>query len=54
MFNIEINLRCGAVRDYLLAFDGSIELAFGGKLSIGPAFRVTRVLLVGHIGIGIG
>ena len=36
-----------------LAFDGRIELAFGCKLSIGPAFRVTRILLLSNIGIGI-
>jgi hypothetical protein len=36
-----------------LAFDGRIELAFGCKLSIGPAFRVIRVLLLGNIGIGL-
>jgi hypothetical protein len=38
---------------FSLAFDGRVELAFGGKLSIGPAFRVTRVLLLGQVGIGI-
>jgi hypothetical protein len=37
-----------------LAFDCRIELAFGCNLSIGTAFRVTRVRLRGNIGIGLG
>src|ERR1700687_5050201 len=33
--------------------DSSLELAFGCKLSVGSAFRVTRKLLVGHVGVGL-
>jgi hypothetical protein len=36
-------------RGLSLAFDGRIELAFGGHLSIVSAFRVTRIPLLGNV-----
>jgi hypothetical protein len=45
--------RQSRARGFSLAFDGRIELAFGCHLSVTAAFRVTRVLLLGYIGIGI-